>query len=40
VVLTLDKTGKMTNYINGKKELDGAVVYNPINAVAMSFGER
>jgi len=40
VVLTLDKTGKMTNYINGKPELTGNVSYRPINAGAMSIGAR
>jgi hypothetical protein len=40
VVLTLDKTGKMTNYINGKVELTGNVSYRPINSGAMSLGAR
>jgi hypothetical protein len=40
VVLTLDKTGKMTNYINGKPELTGNVIFRPIDSGAMSFGAR
>ena len=40
VVLTLDEKGKMTNYINGKKELDGEVIYKQINSGAMSIGMR
>lgn len=40
VVLTLDEKGKMTNYINGKKELEGEVIYKPINSGTMSFGAR
>ena len=40
VVLTLDKTGMMTNYINGKKELDGEVSFKPINTGALSIGAR
>lgn len=40
VVLTLDEKGKMTNYINGKKELDGEVIYRQINSGAMSIGMR
>jgi len=40
VVLTLDEKGKMTNYINGKKELDGEVIYKQINSGAMSIGAR
>jgi hypothetical protein len=40
IALTLDKTGKMTNYINGKKELDGEVIFKPINSGALSMGAR
>ena len=40
VVLTLDEKGKMSNFINGKKELDGEVIYKPINSGAMSIGMR
>jgi hypothetical protein len=40
VVLTLDNTGKMTNYINGKPELTGNVNFRPINSGATSIGVR
>lgn len=40
VVLTLDKTGQMTNYINGKKEITGHVDFKPLNSGEMSIGAR
>jgi hypothetical protein len=40
VALTLDKTGKMTNYINGKPEMTGNVIFRPINEGALSIGAR
>jgi len=40
VALTLDKKGKMTNYINGKMEIKGEVDFKPINSGAMSIGVR
>jgi hypothetical protein len=40
IALTLDESGKMTNYINGKLELTGEVSYKPINSGATSIGVR
>jgi hypothetical protein len=40
VALTLDRTGKMTNFVNGKLELTGEVGYKPINSGALSIGAR
>ena len=40
VVLTLDETGQMTNYINGKKEITGHVDFKPLNSGEMSIGAR
>ena len=40
VALTLDKKGKMINYINGKMEIKGEVEFKPINSGAISIGAR
>ena len=40
VALTLDKNGKMINYINGKIEIKGEIDFNPINSGEMSIGAR
>lgn len=40
VVLTLDATGQMTNYINGKKEITGHVDFKPFTSGEMSIGAR
>lgn len=40
MALTLDKNGQMTNYINGKMEINGHLNYNPINSGEMSIGVR
>jgi hypothetical protein len=40
VALTLDKKGKMTNYVNGRMELSGDVEFKPINSGALSIGAR
>jgi hypothetical protein len=40
VALTLDKNGKMTNYVNGKKEIEGQVGFKPIEIGEMSIGVR
>lgn len=39
VVMTLDKTGQMTNYVNGKKEMTGHVDFKPMTG-EMSIGAR
>jgi hypothetical protein len=40
VALTVNKTGLMTNYINGKMELSGNVDFKPFNSGEMSIGAR
>jgi hypothetical protein len=40
IALTVNKTGQMTNYINGKMELSGNVVFKPFNSGEMSIGAR
>jgi hypothetical protein len=40
VALTVDRKGKMTNYVNGKFEISGNVGLRPINLGAMSVGAR
>lgn len=39
VVMTLDGTGQMTNYVNGKKEMTGHVDFKPMTG-EMSIGAR
>lgn len=40
VALTLDKDGRMKNYVNGKFELEGWVDFSPLDSGEMSVGVR
>jgi hypothetical protein len=40
VALTIDKTGQMTNYVNGKMEMSELSDFRPINSGEMSIGVR
>jgi hypothetical protein len=40
VALTLDKKGKMINYINSKMEIKGEIDFKPIDSGAVSVGAR
>ena len=40
IALTLDKEGRMKNYVNGKFEIEGWVDFRPIDSGEMSIGSR